>query len=611
MFQKTSATATSGRDAGVLDRLTPHGWAILLWLGFVGLSLVLHRDAIANLTFWDPDNAMRLAQVRDLAAGQDWFDTRQYRVSPADGGGLMHWSRFIDAQLVGLIGLLRLFLAPETAERWALALYPPLLVLPLLLVLARILRILGDHTLVLVGLGIAATTISFLHFFAPLNIDHHNWQLLLAVILLWLAVKPARFSAGLLAALVASAYVEISLEGLPFLGFFWALFTFDWLRDPGKAGRLAGFSAGLIALPALWLLVFRGPTYVSTAYCDSFSLPYLVPVALGGLLFTVFLAGPRRWTASPARRLGVIAMVGAAGAAGFLVIGPSCLDGPFAAMEPLVRTYWYDPIFEGRPVWRQDAGMAALYVPPTIVGLVAAAWAYWHSRNSAAGENWARLGLLIGCSTVLAMLVIRTTAIAHAFMVPAFAALAIALWRWSRSRSASSARIGGALLFMIAIPIVDTAIGMQLAALPAQAQAAVGDDQDRCELSRMTSAFAEQSPALVFSSVHIGPALLVDTPHSVVATGHHRSHAAINRVISGFLAPPAAAHSIVAADGAQYLAFCQKEIARMAADSPQGLAAQLLAERRIDWLQPELGLSYGAFRVYRIVQPQGKAAPSR
>ncbi|MBJ7437932.1 MAG: hypothetical protein JHD35_02755 [Sphingopyxis sp.] len=583
---------------------------VILWLGFVAVSVTIHHEAITSLTFWDPDNAMRLAQVRDLSAGQGWFDTVQHRVNPAGGGGLMHWSRFIDAQIVGLIRLLSLFLEPETAERWTLALYPPLLVLPLLLVFARILRILGDQSLVLVGLGIAATTISFLHFFAPLNIDHHNWQLLLAVILLWLAIKPAHFSVGLLAALVASAYVEISLEGLPILAFFWALFAFDWLRDQDKAVRLAGFSAGLIAFPAFWLLVFRGPAYVSTLYCDSFSLPYLAPVALGGMLFTAFLAGPSRWAASRACRLGVIVVVGTAGAVSFILIAPSCLDGPFAGMEPLVRTYWYDPIFEGRPVWRQDASMAALYVPPTIVGLAAAAWTCWRTHNSAEGENWARLGILICFSTVLAMLVIRTTAIAHAFMVPAFAALAIALWRWSRSRSQPLARIGGALLFMMAIPIVDTAIGMRLAALHAQAQSSVRDDQDPCDLSRMTSAFAEQPPALVFSSMHIGPALLVDTPHSVVATGHHRSHAAIDRIISAFLSPPAAAHSIVAADGARYLAFCRKEIGRLAADSPRGLAAHLLEGRRIDWLQPEPGLSYGAFRVYRIVQPNGKVAAS-
>lgn len=209
------------------DRASPDLAAVLLWLGFVLISLFLHRESIANLTLWDPDNAMRLAQVRDLIAGQSWFDTAQHRVNPAGGGGLMHWSRFIELQVAGLIGFLGLFVEAKTAEHWALAIYPPTLVLPLLLVFSRVLQVLGDRHFALVGLAMAATTISYLHYFAPLNIDHHNWQLLLAVTLLWLAIRPAHFCTGLAAAFVASIYVEISLEGLPYLAFFLALFALD------------------------------------------------------------------------------------------------------------------------------------------------------------------------------------------------------------------------------------------------------------------------------------------------------------------------------------------------------------------------------------------------
>ncbi|WP_255985108.1 hypothetical protein, partial [Klebsiella pneumoniae] len=92
-------------------------------------------------------------------------------------------------------------------------------------------------------------------------------------VLLWLALRPASFATGLWSALVSSIYVEISLEGFPLLGLFWALFVIDWLRDPATAGRLRGFSAGMIVLPLLWALPFRGATYVASVLCDSFSLP--------------------------------------------------------------------------------------------------------------------------------------------------------------------------------------------------------------------------------------------------------------------------------------------------------------------------------------------------
>ena len=65
------------------------------------------------------DDAMRLVQVRDLLAGQSWFDLTQYRLSPPDGVA-MHWSRLIDLPIALLIRAGELVLAPALAERLAL-----------------------------------------------------------------------------------------------------------------------------------------------------------------------------------------------------------------------------------------------------------------------------------------------------------------------------------------------------------------------------------------------------------------------------------------------------------------------------------------------------------
>src|SRR3546814_20639151 len=73
--------------------------------------------------------------------------------------------------------------------------------------------------------------------------------------------------------------MEISLEGLPYLAIFGALFAVDWLRDPRTAPRLAGFTGGLALFPWAWLLAMRGPSSAATVFCDSFSLPYAAAVA--------------------------------------------------------------------------------------------------------------------------------------------------------------------------------------------------------------------------------------------------------------------------------------------------------------------------------------------
>ncbi|HET6523248.1 hypothetical protein [Sphingopyxis sp.] len=602
-----AGTIAKAREGGrARSSLSPDRFALILWCGFFGASLFLNRDAIAHLSFSDPDNAMRLAQVRDLVAGQNWFDTTQYRTNPGGGGGPTHWSRFIDAPIAGSIWLIGLFVEARTAERLVLAAYPPLLALPLLLVLSRILQMLGDRASVFFGLAIAATTISYLHHFAPLNIDHHNWQILLSVTLLWLALRPATIGNGLLSALIASIYVEISLEGFPFLGFFWALFVFDWLHDPSKADRLRGFSAGMILLPALWSLPFRGPAYLSSVFCDSFSLPYILAAALAGTIFVIAIS--LRPATSLAQRLGVVLVAGMAAAAGFALTGPSCLGGPFGELEPFVRTYWYDPIFEGRPLWVQTPARMLGYAIPTVVGVAASLWACGQARDRPESENRVRLALVISFGAIMACLVVRTIAVAHAFMIPAFAALAAALWRRADAQPNSLRRLGGVLLFMLAIPTVDMALGFRLMSLQAGSPA-VASAAPTC-LDRSTIALADEPPALLFSAVNIAPTLLVRTPHSVVTTGHHRNHATLHRVLSAFLAPPALARPLVSESGAQYLVFCDEELARLAPGNPDGLAARLLARDRIDWLKPETRLSSGSFHVYRILRPDRESARS-
>src|SRR3546814_17885786 len=74
----------------------------------------------------DTDYAMRMAQVRDLLAGQGWWDLAQYRVNPAGGGVLMHWSRIVDAPLAAGILLLKPLVGQAMAERIVMALWPPL-----------------------------------------------------------------------------------------------------------------------------------------------------------------------------------------------------------------------------------------------------------------------------------------------------------------------------------------------------------------------------------------------------------------------------------------------------------------------------------------------------
>ena len=66
----------------------------------------------------DADSLLRLVQVRDLVAGQGWYDLIQHRLQPPAGLD-MHWSRLLDAPMLLLS---RLFGEHAMLYLWPLSL---------------------------------------------------------------------------------------------------------------------------------------------------------------------------------------------------------------------------------------------------------------------------------------------------------------------------------------------------------------------------------------------------------------------------------------------------------------------------------------------------------
>ena len=86
----------------------------------------------------DTDGAMRLAgALRDLLAGQSWFDAAQHRMD-VPFGLAMHWSRLVDAPLAAIVLALRPFVGAHAAENAALWIGRWLIFFAVLWALARI-----------------------------------------------------------------------------------------------------------------------------------------------------------------------------------------------------------------------------------------------------------------------------------------------------------------------------------------------------------------------------------------------------------------------------------------------------------------------------------------
>lgn len=582
-------------------RSLERGLIVLLWAVVAAIMLALYWGQIGRLDFNDPDDALRMVQVRDLLGGQSWFDTTQYRINPAAGGGDIHWSRFIDVQISALILLLQPLLGSAGAERWAAAIYPLLLLLLLLLLFGRILARLGDAAFVRCGLIVAATTVTYLHYFTPLRLDHHNWQMILSLAMLWLALGPASVVRGLLAALVIALHLEISLEGLPYLVIFGALYGIEWVRDPRETPRLFGFATGLALVAPLWVLLMRGTGGVTGLYCDAFSRPYLAAAMVTGVLVAALIHLPlvrKGWQ----YRLAMLALAGLAGAATFALTAPQCLAGPFSELDPLVRKHWYELIREGHPIWTQPVKSIALFGVPSVAGLLAIIWNLRRPETGPWRAQWQRLALVAAASFLLSLFVLRTSMVTHAFLVPAFVLPYLIYRRWARGRASARARIPATVASVVLLPAVLGALAV-LAVTPF-----VADDKKpdapRCITSATLAALTKQPPTALFATIDIGPALLANSRHSVIATGHHRNNAAIHRVLAAFMADPDRAEPLVRGSGAKLLVACRdlSDFRYLRKTAPNGLAAALYKGAAPRWLVPAPELGTKELLVYRLTK---------
>jgi hypothetical protein len=123
-----------------------------------------------------------------------------------------------------------------------------------------------------------------------------------------------------------------------------------------------------------------------------------------------------------------------------------------------------------------------------------------------------------------------------------------------------------------------------------------------CDYDRLARALRRLPATDIFTPLDIGPQILVETPHRLVATGHHRNVSGIHDVIAAFVLPADQARSIVARRHASLLIVCpdQVEPDNYRRFGPKGLMADLLAGRPPKWLTP-IDLAPGSrFSAWRV-----------
>lgn len=531
----------------------------------------------------DTDDALRLALVRALLAGQGWFDLHVARLQPPAGMD-SHWSRLIDGGLALLIAAFRFILSPAAAELAARILWPLLwlaLAAAAALAVARRLDRTEGTPVVLIGGILLSITLPAHVQFQPGRIDHHNAQIALLLVATagLLHLGEAR-RAGWLAGVASGLQLAVGLEALPLLALIAAMAAIRLALRPALGPAVRGYGLGLAGTTLVAHLAQSGPRAFETA-CDALGANLVGAVIAGGLgLAAAAALAPRLGAAA---RWAVIAVAGGLAAAPYATAEPACLAGPFAGLDPRLGPVWLDRVAEMKSwpaLLQANPRMAiTLGVCPVLALLALVPMLACRRRDAA----WIAIAVLLGSASLAMLLVgaMRNAGYALWLGMPVLAASLAALARRLRLRGL----VPIAAFTCLASPLVATLALLALMPPPGERSEAGRLAQRACFADAAYAPLAALPPGRVLNDIDLGSFILADTPHAVMAAPYHRMAGGILASFDALAATPGADEAAVRALGIDYIVTC----APLADDQPwpEGALRRRLAAGAVPaWLAP-------------------------
>lgn len=594
----------------------------LAWLaGFVLAALILIAGvgpAVIHLDFAEPDNAMRLVRVRDMLAGQGWFDNVQHRLNPPDGTA-MHWAQWIDALLAAAIGSLAPFFGQTTAEV-AVAFIWPLSLLAVFMML--VVQASGQIGAVdglrgeaqWAGSFIAALAFPTIEKFSPGSFDHHNVNLLLAfaaIVCLMRIEHSPRHAAG--AGLSLSLALATAAEAMPLVLAGLSLVGSLWLVQPARYRKgLAWLGCGLITGSVMTFLALAPPWSWTEPVCDAMGAPFLGVGLAGGGIALALARAPELLAATLTRRLGLACGLGSVAVVSLVLLFPQCAGGGYAALGAEMRDLWMSQISETRSIGallREDPSMILVVAGAPFVGLLAALM-FLRVRWRAL-QGWVVLAFLLSGWAVL-IWQIRGSPFATAFAVP-FCAWAVAKARGDYRRKASllrSVSLAGVVAGSAAGAWASAGEVLQTHLTPPHVMAGYQvriSSARQCSEPEAYRSLAAVRRGVILNQFELGPNVLLWTGHSVLAGPYHRDVSGTTTMMNAMRERPDAARGIVLASAADYVLVCPAapETAFYAMHAAGGappeatLSAKLGRDDPPYWLE-RVSLRDSPLKLYRI-----------
>jgi hypothetical protein len=428
-----------------------------------------------------------------------------------------------------------------------------------------------------------------------MRIDHHGWQIVLALAstLALMDKRPRR--AGIAAGAAMALWLNISIEGLPFAAAIGAWLGLEWLLEPASSERLKAYLGSLALVSvALFVLTHASSTWFDHPH-DAVNDAHLAGFAAAWLCCVVAM---RATAADCRKRAGVLALAGVLSLAAAFLVDRHFLAGPFSSLDPLVRNYWYNGVDEGRPVWQLAPIDAAAGMAQPLVGLAGALIAVWKAPANQRRE-WIIFAYLLGALTLSGVFVIREATYASVVSLPGTAFLCDFALQRARKLSLMPIR---AIATTASVFIMAPAYAAPALVIPSDPHLAKAiQSSDSC-VSRSELAKLDTLPVSNLAApLDITAAILASTHQRAIAGGYHRMSGAIRDVIILFMTPPDRGREVLERRHIEYLVFCPHtpESVWWSRHGPTGLAAMLNAGHTPRWLEP-VDLHTQALEVWRV-----------
>ena len=595
------------RPSPVPSPLWRAGTAVLLGCALV-LALTAGKAAAVWSTgiFFNPDDAMRAVEVRDLLGGQGWYDLVPTRLAPGHGVP-MHWSRLADLPIAGLVLLFRAVVAPDTAERLARLVEPVALLAAFMACQAR----LGRLLLLGPGAALAACLLAVggletASVFIPGHIHHHGLQVTLLAALACetvagIGATRGRAAHAAAAGMLTAVTLAINLQNLPFAVVPGAAAVLAWvLRGREAEGALRTYAGALLAATALVVVVQIPPDRWGERSCDAFGAPHLAACWCAGLVsLALTLATARLGT--PVLRAGaaLVAGVGVGAALVLVTAFPGCLADPFSGVDPLLRSRWLADVGEALPLGellRRDPAGAVPIAAMLMLGAVLVGTALARS-SGAVRARWAVVAAFLAAGIAGTCWAVRVAASAEAF-----AALGGA-WALCRLFDPARPRRPLAALACVVVGLGLTQAGWAAAMAVGPGRVAPAPvhpvDATACFAPAAYAGLGRLPTGLVLSTIDPGSQILAYTHHAVLAAPYHRNAYGNRAALLFFDAGLDEARAIAGAAGVRYVVACltSPEVVEDAERRPDGVAARILAGAPPAWLRPA-GPASGPVRVF-------------